>query len=150
MSGRLILVLGDQLSPNLSSLRGGDRATDVVLMAEVAAEADYVPHHRKKLAFVFSTMRHFAAELAADGWRVDYVRLDDAGNSGSLGGEVRRALARHGLTRVVVTEPGERPEAIDVRVNYIVYVPEDTSVSIEGGNGNVFIGAGCGPVSAFG
>ncbi|MFM1919487.1 MAG: hypothetical protein RLZZ303_1121 [Candidatus Hydrogenedentota bacterium] len=47
----------------------------------------------------------------------------------------------------VVTEPGERPEAIDVLVNYVVYVPEDTSVSIEGGNGNVFIGAGCGPVS---
>jgi deoxyribodipyrimidine photolyase-related protein len=107
MSGRLILVLGDQLSPNLSSLRGGNRGTDMVLMAEVAAEADYVPHHRKKLAFVFSAMRHFAAELAADGRRVDYVRLDDAGNSGSLGGEVRRALARHGLSRVVVTEPGE-------------------------------------------
>ena len=107
MAGRLILVLGDQLSLNLSSLRGGNRANDVVLLAEVAAEADYVPHHRKKLAFVFAAMRHFAAGLAADGWRVDYVRLDDASNSGSLGGEVRRALARHGLSRVVVTEPGE-------------------------------------------
>ena len=46
MAGRLILVLGDQLSLNLSSLRAGNRADDVVLMAEVAAEADYVPHHR--------------------------------------------------------------------------------------------------------
>ncbi|MEY4720814.1 MAG: hypothetical protein RIQ46_539, partial [Pseudomonadota bacterium] len=107
MAGRLILVLGDQLSPNLSSLQAGNRADDVVLLAEVAAEADYVPHHRKKLAFVFAAMRHFAAGLAADGWRVDHVRLDDPANSGSLGGEVRRALARHGLSRVVVTEPGE-------------------------------------------
>jgi len=76
-------------------------------MAEVMAEASYVPHHKKKIAFVFSAMRHFAEELRADGWQVDYVKLDDPGNSGSLGGEVRRAAARTGLSRVLVTEPGE-------------------------------------------
>ena len=32
----LRLVLGDQLTPTLSSLRGADRARDVVVMAEVA------------------------------------------------------------------------------------------------------------------
>ena len=88
MSGRLILVLGDQLSPGLAALRAGDRARDRVLMAEVMAEASYVPHHKKKIAFVFAAMRHFAEELRADGWQVDYVRLDDPGNSGTLGGEV--------------------------------------------------------------
>ncbi|MFM5949234.1 MAG: cryptochrome/photolyase family protein [Novosphingobium sp.] len=107
MAGKLILILGDQLSPNLSSLAGGDRSGDVVLMAEVMAEAQYVPHHKRKIALVFAAMRHFRDELFADGWRVDYVRLDDPENSGTLGGEVRRALARHGLSRVVVTEPGE-------------------------------------------
>lgn len=107
MSGRLILILGDQLSPGLSALRAGDPGRDRVLLAEVMAEARYVPHHRKKIAFVFAAMRHFAAELQGLGWQVDYVRLDDPGNSGTLAGEVRRALARHGLTRVVATEPGE-------------------------------------------
>ena len=107
MSARLILILGDQLSPGLSSLHAGDPATDRVLLAEVLAEASYVPHHKKKLAFVFSAMRHFAEELRGLGWQVDYVKLDDPGNSGSLGGEVGRALGRHGLTRMLVTEPGE-------------------------------------------
>lgn len=107
MTGRLILVLGDQLSPDLAALKQGQRARDVVLMAEVAAEASYVPHHQKKIAYVFAAMRHFAAELRADGWQVDYVKLDDPGNNGTLSGEVQRALARHHLTRVVVTEPGE-------------------------------------------
>lgn len=107
MSGRLILILGDQLSPALSSLKDGDKALDRVLLAEVMAEASYVPHHKRKIAFVFAAMRHFAAELRAEGWQVDYVKLDDPANTGSLAGEVRRALARHGLSRMVVTEPGE-------------------------------------------
>ena len=107
MSARLILVLGDQLSHALSSLRAGDPARDVVLMAEVLEEARYVRHHVRKLAFVFSAMRHFAEELRQAGWQVDYVRLDDSGNTGSLAGEVARALARHRLTETLVTEPGE-------------------------------------------
>ena len=48
-------------------------------------------------------MRHFAERLHQDGWQVDYVRLDDADNSGSFTGEVRRAIARHEISRVVVT-----------------------------------------------
>ncbi len=103
----LILILGDQLTPAISSLAGADPAASVIVMAEVADEADYVPHHRKKLAFVFSAMRHHAAALRAAGWRVDYVALDDAQNSGSLMGEAARALARHGAVRLVVTQAGE-------------------------------------------
>ena len=103
----LIPVLGDQLSPSLASLRAADPASSVVLMAEVAAEAGYVPHHRKKLAFVFSAMRHFAEELRGLGWRVEYVALDDPANTGSLCGEVARAVARLGAGRVVATRPGE-------------------------------------------
>jgi len=103
----LVPVLGDQLSPRLAALRAADPAHSVVLMAEVADEAGYVPHHRKKIAFLFSAMRHFADELRALGWRVDYVTLDDAGNTGSLTGEVARAAARHGAARVLATMPGE-------------------------------------------
>ena len=103
----LVLILGDQLSPRLSSLAASDRSGDVVLMAEVMDEASYVRRHRKKLAFVFSAMRHFAGELRAAGWTVDYVQLDDDGNSGSLKGEVARALQRHGQSSVRLTEAGE-------------------------------------------
>ena len=103
----LVLILGDQLSPDISSLGGADRTTTVILMAEVAAEADYVWHHRKKLALVFSAMRHHAAALREAGWAVDYVTLDDPANSGSLAGEVARAIVRHNACAVVATEAGE-------------------------------------------
>lgn len=107
MDGNLILVLGDQLSPALSSLKAGDRQSDVVLLAEVATEARYVKHHKKKIAFLFSAMRHFAEELREDGWKVEYVRLDDPQNTGSLGGVVVRFSDRWNPARVLVTEAGE-------------------------------------------
>ncbi|MDX2265373.1 MAG: cryptochrome/photolyase family protein [Hyphomicrobiales bacterium] len=130
----LILVLGDQLSLNLSSLRSADKARDVVLMAEVWEEATYVRHHKKKIALLFAAMRHFAAELEASGWRVDYVRLDNGENSGSFTGEVARALKRHAAEGVKVTEPGEWrvfeamhgwAEAFDVPVHIL---PDDRFV----------------------
>ncbi|MFV1601732.1 MULTISPECIES: cryptochrome/photolyase family protein [unclassified Phaeobacter] len=105
--GRIILILGDQLSHDLSSLQQGDRQKDRLLMAEVTEEASYVPHHKKKLAFVFSAMRHFADELSADGWALRYIRLEDPDNSGSLIGELERALEQTPATEVLITEPGE-------------------------------------------
>ena len=104
---RLVVLLGDQLDQGIAALGGADRECDVVLMAEVQREATYVRHHKKKMAFVFSAMRHFAAELLEAGWNVDYVTLDDAANSGSLPSEIERAVARLSCSRVLVTEPGE-------------------------------------------
>ena len=91
----LILVLGDQLSMNLSALRAGDKASDVVVMAEVADEAGYVPHHPKKIAFLFAAMRKFAKRLSDDGWTVDYARLE-AGET-SVVGALLAAATRHGF-----------------------------------------------------
>ncbi|MFV1878600.1 cryptochrome/photolyase family protein [Nioella sp.] len=107
VSPRLVLVLGDQLTPTMAALKAADMARDVVVMAEVAAETDYVPHHPKKIAFLFAAMRKFAARLQADGWRVAYTRLDDPDNAGSIGGELLRRAAEFGATEVLATEPGE-------------------------------------------
>jgi deoxyribodipyrimidine photolyase-related protein len=103
----LILLLGDQLSPRLSSLAACDPARDIVLMCEVAEEATYVRHHKKKIILLFSAMRHFANELRGLGWQVAYTKLDDDGNRGSFTGELARAVANHSPERIVVTEPGE-------------------------------------------
>lgn len=105
--GVLRLVLGDQLSPNVSSLHDA-AAGDMILIAEVAEEATYVRHHKKKIAFLFAAMRHFAEELRAAGHAVRYVQLDDPANQGSLRREAARALEENPeLRQVVVTKPGE-------------------------------------------
>ncbi len=103
----LRFVLGDQLTPDLAALRGLDPARDVVLMVEVQDETTYVRHHKQKIAFILSAMRHFAADLRAAGIPVDYVTLDDPANTGSFTGELARAVQRHTPDRIVITEPGE-------------------------------------------
>ena len=107
MSKTLRLILGDQLSQSLSSLSDIDRESDTVLMCEVMGEVTYVRHHKKKVAFVLSAMRHFADALRAQGITVDYVTLDDPENSGNFTGEVARAVTRHDASRLIVTAPGE-------------------------------------------
>lgn len=113
--GKLRLILGDQLSLNMSSLKDADKAADIILMAEVMEEATYVRHHKKKIAFLFSAMRHFADELEEAGFNVRYVKLDDEKNEGSLRGEVARAIEDvKGLSGVVITKPGEYRLAEDM------------------------------------
>jgi deoxyribodipyrimidine photolyase-related protein len=103
----LIPILGDQLSPAISSLDGADPADTRILMMEVAEETSYVRHHKKKIAYILSAMRHHAQALREAGWQVDYVALDDPETTGSFTGEVARAVARHAPERIVVTEAGE-------------------------------------------
>jgi deoxyribodipyrimidine photolyase-related protein len=105
--GALRLILADQLSASIASLEDIDAARDVVMLCEVMEEATYVPHHKKKIAFLFSAMRHFAQELAERGFNIRYVALDDPANSGSFDGEVTRAIAELGAKKIIVTEPGE-------------------------------------------
>jgi deoxyribodipyrimidine photolyase-related protein len=104
---RLVLVLGDQLTEGLTALRAADRGRDVVVMAEVAAETGYVPHHPQKIALVLAAMRKFAAGLEGQGWRVAYTRLDDPASSGSITGELLRRAAEYGAAEGIATRPGE-------------------------------------------
>ncbi len=110
----LRVVLGDQLSRDIAALRDL-AAGDVVLLAEVRDECTYVRHHPQKIVLVLSAMRHFAAALTAGGVTVRYVRLDDAGNTQSLRGEVVRAVAEVQAERVLATEPGEWRVLQDMR-----------------------------------
>ncbi|MGB3247137.1 MAG: cryptochrome/photolyase family protein [Sulfitobacter sp.] len=107
MVARLVLVLGDQLSANLSALKDADRTRDIVIMAEVADEAEYVRHHPKKIALVFAAMRKFATLLRAEGWDVRYTQLDDTENAGSIVGELLRRADETGAHEIIATEPGE-------------------------------------------
>ncbi|WP_415919641.1 cryptochrome/photolyase family protein [Tateyamaria sp. SN6-1] len=104
---RLVLVLGDQLSEDVAALAAADKDRDVVVMAEVAAEGTYVPHHPKKIVLILAAMRKFAARLRAAGWQVAYSELDDSDNTQSIPGELIRRAAQFGASEVLATEPGE-------------------------------------------
>ncbi|MDC7685277.1 cryptochrome/photolyase family protein [Asticcacaulis sp. BYS171W] len=106
-TGALRVILADQLSTRLAVITKADKTRDVILMAEVMSEASYVRHHVKKIAFLFSAMRHYAQALRVAGFTIRYVTLDDEDNRQSLEGEILRATEDFAPERVVVTEPGE-------------------------------------------
>ncbi len=107
MVSRLILVLGDQLTDGVAALKVADKSSDVVVMAEVAEEGSYVPHHPKKIVLILAAMRKFATRLREDGWTVAYSELDDTENSQSIPGELLRRAEQHGASEVIATRPGE-------------------------------------------
>ncbi len=101
----LILVLGDQLSPDHGALKHARADRDTILMAEVREEAGYVRHNRHKIAFIFAAMRHFRDMLRARGFTVIYFQYEDG--KASLLQAVREALAASEARVLRCCEPGE-------------------------------------------
>lgn len=105
----LIFILGDQLSLNLPALEKANKKEDLIFMCEVRGEAaaGAVRHHKKKIAFLFSAMRHFAGQLSGEGYNVHYVKIDAPDNTHSFESELARALAAHNPDKIYITEPSE-------------------------------------------
>ncbi len=104
---KLCFVLGDQLCELLPALATINKNEDLVFLCEVAEEATYVAHHPKKIAFIFSAMRHFAVLLEELGYRVRYSKYNDLNNTGSFDNELRRVIKEEKISEVHITHPGE-------------------------------------------
>lgn len=103
----LVLVLGDQLNAGASALDGFDRDRDAIWMAEVAQESEHVWSGKPRTALFLSAMRHFRDARRAEGVTVHYTELTETENTGTLAGELARAVTRLPPARLVLTEPGD-------------------------------------------
>lgn len=103
----LVLVLGDQLDAESAAFDGFDPERDAILMMEVREEASYIPQNRRRLAFFFAAMRHFAEALRRRGWTVHYTELDDPRNAGAFVPEIERHIRALKPEGLVVLEPGD-------------------------------------------
>jgi deoxyribodipyrimidine photolyase-related protein len=99
-------ILGDQLSVSLASLRDADPDHDLIVMAEPNSEVNYVAHHRQKIVFILSAMRHFAHELREKGFAVCYFDYENQPTN-SFSDALKLALENHPVKQVIITEPGE-------------------------------------------
>ena len=109
------VILWDHLSESISSLKGYNSDTDIILMCEAWDDASYVKHHKKKIAFLFSAMRHFAGALKKKGFNVEYTKLDNPNNTGSFKQEVKRLLKKREFDRIIITHPGEYRLLVDIQ-----------------------------------
>jgi len=106
-----ILVLPDQLSPGQAALRtlqkrlGGEQARRGcrVLLLESSGILRSLPLHRQRLVLRWSAQRHFAAELAADGWQVEHRECDRFATG------LQHWCQDHGIEELHVMEPADRP-----------------------------------------
>ncbi len=111
----LIVALGDQLSARLPALRRAERGRDLVWMAEVAGESEYVWTAKQRVVMFLAAMRHFRDELRAEGWEVRYREIGDEPSAGTLGAALRETLGRERFGRVVATWPGEHRLLAELR-----------------------------------
>ena len=95
MSPTTAWVLGDQLSLHNPALEGADR----VLLVQSTAALRARRFHRQKLHLVLVAMRHYADDLRARGFTVDFVGAD------SLADGLARHRARHRPERVRLLAP---------------------------------------------
>ena len=76
-------------------------------MAELADETSYVDHHKKKIAFIFSAMRHFNEELTNNGWRTEYLRYGEDSAVQSFDDLLEQALDKYRPREIIVTQANE-------------------------------------------
>ena len=103
----LVLILGDQLDDDASALTDFDPEQDAIWMAEVDEESTHVASSKQRTTVFLSAMRHHATHLRAKGWRVIYSELDDVKNTGTLSGELDKAIRDTCPQRLIMTAPGE-------------------------------------------
>ncbi|HES76502.1 MAG TPA: cryptochrome/photolyase family protein [bacterium] len=72
----LVVILGDQLDRHSAVFDAFDPSQDMLWMAEVAAESTHVWSHKARIALFLAAMRHFAADMRARDWPLEYLALE--------------------------------------------------------------------------
>ena len=103
----LVIVLGDQLNLNATSLQNFDPRCDAVWMAEVMQESTHIPSSKQRTTVFLSAMRHFAQNLRAQGWPLHYTTLDAPNATSSLAQGLSRAIEQLQPQALVLTAPGD-------------------------------------------
>jgi deoxyribodipyrimidine photolyase-related protein len=77
-----VWIPGDQLLLRHPALAAAEevasRGEVSVLLVESAARLQKLPYQRKKLVLLLSALRHYAEELRAEGYHVDYIQASSA------------------------------------------------------------------------
>ncbi len=102
-----IWVLGDQLWQGQSAIAASqsDQSDTPIILIESVNHAKERRYHQQKLVLIWSAMRHFAAELTADGWQVTYETADD------FEAPLKAWVKKNNIDELRVMEPADRPFA---------------------------------------
>ncbi len=111
----LVVILGDQLDAAASALLDFDPTQDAIWMTEAHQESTHITSSKQRTTVFLSAMRHFAQMLRDKSWPVHYTALDAPNHSGTLAGELAKAIVAHQPQQLVMTAPGEWRVLQDIR-----------------------------------
>ncbi len=106
---RWVYVPYDQLTSETGPLSERPPEQTGILMMEALAKAHRRPYHKKKLALILASQRHFALEQAARGVKVVYEFT-----RGIFADGLAAAHARHGFAEITHMRPAEREMRLDL------------------------------------
>ncbi|MFZ4115518.1 MAG: cryptochrome/photolyase family protein [Chthoniobacterales bacterium] len=102
---KFIVILKDQLSFSLSSLKNAHQTTDTLFFCEFVESSP--SHHQKKIAFELACMRHFASTLQEQGFQISYIPFTKDQKPSTLIEEIRKAYGKGSYKKIIITEPSE-------------------------------------------
>ncbi|UTC24861.1 cryptochrome/photolyase family protein [Candidatus Comchoanobacter bicostacola] len=103
----LHIILWDQLTQHNAALANFNKDSDHILMCESLEELTYVKHHKKKLVFLISAMRHFAQHLQDTKYPMTYIHLDDQDHLGSYSAHIQQLVGAHNFTKIKIMQPSD-------------------------------------------
>lgn len=113
--GQAVFVLHDQL--NLSAWSDWVREEKPLLIfIEAKAKGESLPYHKKKIAYVLSSMRHFAVECYKEGYPVYYHATDQHYGDGISG--ILEEYEDLSLTYMTPSEWDSRKRLREVKSNF--------------------------------
>ena len=102
---KLFVIFNDQLSVKSPIFDEIDEANDIILLSENEDDYSYVKHHKKKIVFQLSSMRHFHQELLDKGYTVIYQYLDQKISDYLMG--IHQVMKKSEIDAIVVIEPND-------------------------------------------
>ncbi len=111
----LCVILADQLNQEITSLNDFDKDLDEILICELKKNFTDINHHKKKIVYQISCMRHFSIEMDRLGFKINYLKLDNPDNENSYTSEIMKLINDKGIDKVIVAEPSTYDEMESIK-----------------------------------
>ena len=111
----LCVILADQLNQEITSLNDFDKDLDEILICELKKNFTDINHHKKKIVYQISCMRHFGIEMDRLGFKINYLKLDNPDNENSYTSEIMKLINDKGIDKVIVAEPSTYNEMESIK-----------------------------------
>ena len=111
----LCVILADQLNQEITSLNDFNKDLDEILICELKKNFTDINHHKKKIVYQISCMRHFGIEMDRLGFKINYLKLDNPDNENSYTSEIMKLINDKGIDKVIVAEPSTYDEMESIK-----------------------------------